>query len=149
YREGGFMDTFQPTDPAYRVQDVLTAAAYLKNRRDLTGAVTLFGLEQGGMWTMLAGAVDSGIKRVIAAATQFKKNVEQARVYPFSVPCLRSIGHPATADGLTALRRLQIFNTGSSSDAANMLQVCVSVKASCFNVTADALLPEAIAALVR
>ncbi len=61
YKEGGFMDTFQPTDFANRVQDILTAASFLKARRDMTGHISLDGYDTRAVEATFAAAVDSSL----------------------------------------------------------------------------------------
>lgn len=58
-RIGGFMDTFQPTDTAFRVQDVLTAVAYIHSRRDMSGEVTVEAKGDARLWATLAKAAQS------------------------------------------------------------------------------------------
>ncbi|MFP6581697.1 MAG: acetylxylan esterase [Candidatus Hydrogenedentota bacterium] len=60
-RIGGFMDTFQPTDTAYRVQDVITAVAYIHSRRDMSGEVSVEAKGDGRLWATLAKAVDRNL----------------------------------------------------------------------------------------
>ena len=148
-REGRFMDTFQPTDTGYRVQDVLTATAYLKNRRDLSGAVSVVGLGQGGMWCLLAGAVDPAIVRVVIDANQFKNNDDKAWVDTYYTPCIRSVGDVATAAALTAPRPLCVFNTGDAFDTARMKRAYDVVKATTLNVNTGALATEAIVGMFK
>lgn len=104
YVEGGFMDTFQPTDTGYRAQDVLTAAAFLRARRDLTGAIELAGIEDGGVWALLAAAIDPGITKTVADINYFDPNDDAAWVERFYVPCIRAVGDLSTAVALVAAR---------------------------------------------
>jgi hypothetical protein len=53
-----FLDTYQPTDTGYRVQDVLTAIAFLRSRRDVLDQVTLYGKGNAGLWATLASGID-------------------------------------------------------------------------------------------
>ncbi|MBI5095606.1 MAG: acetylxylan esterase [Candidatus Hydrogenedentes bacterium] len=147
--EGRFMDTFQPTDTAYRVQDVLTAAAYLKNRRDLTGVVTVLGLGQGGMWSLLAASLDPGIGKALVDANQFKNNDDQAWVETYYVPSIRSIGDVATAAALMAPRPLYLFNTGAAFDVSRMRRAYDAVKAATLTVEPGPLAPDTIAGFIK
>jgi hypothetical protein len=148
-REGRFMDTFQPTDTAYRVQDILTATAYLKNRRDLTGVVSVVGLGQGGMWSLMAGALEPSIAKVFVDANQFKNNDDKAWVDTYYVPCLRSIGDVATAAALTAPRPLCVFNTDDAFDVSRVRRAYDAVKATTLNVTPGPLAPDAIIGMIK
>ncbi|MBX3179383.1 MAG: acetylxylan esterase [Candidatus Hydrogenedentes bacterium] len=101
-RAGGFMDTFQPTDTGYRVQDVITAAAFLRARRDLTGSVTVAGLDSAGLWTLLASAVDGQMTKTYADLGGFDPESDQAWVEQHYLPCIRSVRDVKTASALIA-----------------------------------------------
>ena len=108
---GAFSDTFQPTDTACRIQDVLTALTYLRFRRDLTERVDLIGIEEGGLWALFGGAVDGKTHTNIIDANQFDPDNDQAWVDSYYAPCIRSVGDVDTAFALLAPRRLVLFNT--------------------------------------
>lgn len=57
----GFQDTYQLTGTGHRIQDILTAAAFLRSRRDFDGAMTIIGGDTAAIWASIAGAI-SGIK---------------------------------------------------------------------------------------
>ncbi len=109
-QEGGFMDTFQPTDTGCRIQDILTSVAYLLSRRDFTGAVDVVGLEDGGLWCLFASALDGRIRRTFVDANRFDPADDQAWVSTNYVPCIRSIGDVATAAAMIAPRTLVAWN---------------------------------------
>ena len=114
-RVGNYMDTFQPTTTGYRVQDVLTAAAFLHARRDLSGRIALIGLTQAGLWTMLAAAIDSGITDTIVDLNEFNPEDDEAWVADYYIPCIRAAGDLQTAAALIAPRKLTLFNTGQAA----------------------------------
>lgn len=116
HREGGFMDTFNPTDMGYRIQDVLTAAAFLRSRRDLSGYVDLIGLEDGGMWALFASAIDGKFNSTLVDAGRFETDNDQAWAANFYTPCIRAVGDVTTAGALIAPGRLAIFNTAGKFD---------------------------------
>ena len=111
---GSFSDTFQPTDTACRIQDVLTALAYLRSRRDLTDDVDLVGLEKGGIWCLFAAALDGQLRSTIVDANRFDKDDDEAWVKEYYMPCIRSVGDVDTAAALIAPGRLTVFNAGTS-----------------------------------
>ncbi len=115
-REGNFMDTFQPTDAAYRVQDVITAMTFLRARRDLTGRITLAGLEEAGLWCLFAGAIDGGAAATLADMNGFALDDDDAWVKDCYIPCIRAVGDVRTAAALIAPRRLTLMNTGAPDD---------------------------------
>jgi len=114
-------DAFRPTTTAYRVQDVLTAASWLRNRRDATGTVDLVGLGDAGMWCLFAAALDSDIRRTWIEANQFDTADDAAWVEKCYVPSLRAIGDITTAAAMVAPRPLWVSNTGNRFDAEGVI----------------------------
>ncbi|MBI2423377.1 MAG: acetylxylan esterase [Candidatus Hydrogenedentes bacterium] len=110
YTEGGFMDTFQPTDTGYRVQDILTAVSFLKSRRDLNGAIDVVGLGDAGLWAVFAAGADPRIERTVADLNGFNRLDDAQWVEKAYVPCIRSVGDVNTAAALTVPRKLVIAN---------------------------------------
>ena len=114
YREGNFMDTFQPTDTGYRIQDVLTALGWLHSRRDLTDRINVLGLGDGGLWAMFAAALDTrSAGSVVLDLNQFPVEDDAAWVERFYIPCIRGIGDVETALTLLSLdarKQVQVFN---------------------------------------
>ena len=106
---GTFMDTFQPTDTGCRIQDVLTAIAFLRARRDLSGNIELAGLGHGGVWALFASAIDGNVSRTIADLSSFDYEEDAAWVEDFYIPCIRSIGDVRTAAVLIAPNRLTVY----------------------------------------
>jgi cephalosporin-C deacetylase-like acetyl esterase len=111
---GDYMDTFQPTEFGERVQDVLTSVSYLKSRRDLSGVVEVAGLDDGGMWCLMAAALDDRISKVVVDGGHFDVDDDDAWVARFYAPCLRSIGDVSAAAALIAPRPLTCFNASDS-----------------------------------
>ena len=107
---GKFPDTFLPTDTGYRIQDVVTAAEWLRSRRDMTGKVGVAGFGEGGVWSLFAAAIDPAIGTVVADAKGFNPDDDAAWVKSFYIPCIRSVGDVATAAALIAPRPLLIMN---------------------------------------
>lgn len=111
-----FNDTFLPTDTGCRVQDILTARAFLNARYDLTGAVDLAGLEQGGIWCILAGTVDTGFRRILADMNQFDINDDAAWEEHYYVPALRALGDVPAALAAGGVERFQLYNVKENED---------------------------------
>ncbi len=115
FRKGNFMDTFQPTDTGCRVQDVLTALAFLRARRDMSGNVNLLGLQDGGLWCLFASAIDGQVPVTAADMNHFALDDDAAWVKTCYVPCIRAIGDVQTAATLIAPRRLIVMNAADAS----------------------------------
>ncbi len=109
-----FLDTFQPTDTANRVQDVLTAAAFLRARRDLTGRIDVCGVDGGGIWSLLAAAVDPGIRSVAADLDAFPLDDDTAWAKYNYIPCIRSVGDVRTAAAMIAPRPVKLWNVNGA-----------------------------------
>lgn len=109
-----FLDTFQPTDTANRVQDVLTAAAFLRARRDLTGRIEVCGLGGGGLWCLLAAAVDPGIGGMAADMDAFPLDDDTAWAKDNYIPCIRSVGDVRTAVAMIAPRPATLWNVNGA-----------------------------------
>ena len=113
-----FNDTFLPTDTGCRVQDILTARAFLAARYDLTGAMDLAGLEQGGIWCILAGATDTGFRRVLADMNQFDINDDAAWEEHYYVPALRALGDLPAALATGGVERFHLYNIIENAEVA-------------------------------
>jgi hypothetical protein len=140
---GEFMDTFQPTDTGYRIQDVLTALSYLRFRRDLTGTIDLVGVENGGMWCLFASALDGKVRKTVIDGNQFDATDDNAWTEKFYVPCLRSVGDVATAAALIAPRDFVLMNAAPSF-AQPVTDSYNAVKADTLKVEAGVASPETL-----
>lgn len=125
-RIGTFMDTFQPTDTAYRAQDVVTAAAFLRSRRDLSDTVSVAGLDEAGVWALLGSAVDGTFKTTYADLSGFDSTSDEAWVAQYYVPCIRSIGDLRTASALVAPNALYVAKAGAVVPAGMIGAVAVA-----------------------
>jgi len=111
-----FNDTFMPTDTGCRVQDIITARAFLAARYDLTGSVDLAGIEAGGLWCLLAGTVDNGFRRVLVDMNQFDIDDDKAWEEHYYVPALRTIGDVPAALLAGGVERFQLFNAKENAE---------------------------------
>jgi len=102
-----FFATYNRTDDAERVQDILTAWAYLSQRFK---RVHLIGVGTAGLWVLLAAAVVDGDGKVVADAAQFDAGSDDEFVKRLFVPCLRRVGDLRTALALIAPRPLLVHN---------------------------------------
>ncbi|MCX5772326.1 MAG: hypothetical protein NTZ09_18920 [Candidatus Hydrogenedentes bacterium] len=142
---GTFPDTFEPTDTACRIQDVITSIEYLRTRRDLSGNTRLIGLGAGGMWCLFAAAVDDHVQRLAMDANRFSNQDDAAWAGEYYVPSIRSLGDVVTAAALVAPRPLIISNTGDAFATGDVESVYAAVTGSPCDVTAGELAPEALA----
>ena len=105
---------FNRTDTALRVQDILTAIAYLKMDAP---AVHLVGLGLAGLWTLLARGLTSDIALTIADAARFDYDDDNQWVEQLFIPHLRRAGDFRTAAALAAPGKLFIHNLAASFPA--------------------------------
>ncbi|HQL94267.1 MAG TPA: acetylxylan esterase [Candidatus Hydrogenedentes bacterium] len=109
---GKFADTFKPTDTAERVQDILTAAAFLRGPAGLDVAAVA-GLEDAGLWCLLAAAMDPAVGRVFADLNGFALDDDDAWAARHYIPCIRSVGDVRTALALVAPRPCLLANANT------------------------------------
>jgi dienelactone hydrolase len=72
-----FFTTYNRTDDANRVQDILTTLAWLK-RQPGVHEVSLVGLERAGLWCLLAQALAPELDAIVADADTFATERDEA-----------------------------------------------------------------------
>ena len=122
---------FNQTDDAHRLQDILTALAYLRARTNAT-ATNLAGLELAGVWAYFARALSSYPVNLAADLSQFRVDSDEEYLQRFFIPGLRKAGDFRAASVLNSRGRLLVHNTGPEFPADWLNE---SVKAS--GVSAD------------
>lgn len=98
-----YYHVFNRSDDANRVQDIITAAAYLR-RNASVGSVRLVGVGRAGLWALLAAAVDPGIDAVVADLDGFDATNDLSYVEGLYIPGLRRAGDFRAAAVLLAER---------------------------------------------
>lgn len=122
-----FFTTYNRTDTALRVQDILTALAYLQQRH---ATVNLVGMGEAGLWCLLARGLADGVATTVVDAAQFDNDDDEAFRQRLFVPCLRRAGDLSTAGALTAPHRLWIHNTGGEFRADRIRAAFVAAGAA-------------------
>ena len=102
---------FNQTDDANRVQDILTALAYLQSRSKAK-AVNLVGIEMGGVWSYFARALAGPGVNLVADLAQFQTDTDKAYLDRFFVPGLRKAGDFRAAAVLDTQDGLFLHNVG-------------------------------------
>ncbi len=107
---------FNQTDDANRVQDILTALAYLQNR---SGAqtVNLLGLEMGGVWSYFARSLAGPGVNLAADLAQFPTDDDQQYIDRFFIPGLRKAGDFKAAAVVDTEGQLLLHNGGAGFPA--------------------------------
>jgi dienelactone hydrolase len=104
--------SFNQTNDANRVQDILTALEYLRSRSKAQ-TVNLVGLEAAGIWSYFARALAGGGVNLAADLVQFAADTDAEYVDKFFVPGLRRAGDFHAASVLNTQGRSLIYNTSS------------------------------------
>ena len=140
-----YFTTYNRTDAALRVQDILTALAYLKSQAGVS-ALNLIGLGEAGLWCLLAAGF-TDVDRTVVDANRFDSDNDAAYLQTFPIPSIRRVGDFRTAGTLVAPRRLLIHNTGDTFQTDWIADVYQAVGATDrLKVETDALSEEDIAA---
>lgn len=108
-----FFTTYNRTDDANRVQDVLTALSYLQRRREIV-RINLAGFGKAGLWCLLARALAPELHRTAADVSGFQSNKDQAYLTHLYIPVLRRAGDFKTALTVAPTSALLVYNTGSA-----------------------------------
>ena len=86
-----FFTTFNRTDSAHRVQDILTALTYLRRTFD-SEQVNLVGVGPAGVWTLFAAALAEGPVDLVADLDGFAADSDEEFERKFFIPGLRKAG---------------------------------------------------------
>ena len=108
-----FFTTYNRTDAALRVQDILTALAWSKGQFP-GSAINIVASGEAGLWALLARGLAPAIDRMIVDAARFDNLQDSNFVARLPIPGLRRAGDFTTAISLAASTPLLIHNTGDS-----------------------------------
>ena len=103
--------TYNLSDTALQIQDILTAITYLQT---LTYTVNLVGMEEAGLWCLLARGLAHNVNQTIVDADQFEYDDDDLWVKRLFIPHIRRAGDFMTAAALIAPAKLIIHNTSDS-----------------------------------
>jgi dienelactone hydrolase len=103
---------FNQTDDANRVQDILTALAYLQSRSSAQ-TVNLVGLEIGGVWSYFARSMAGPGVNLAADLAKFRTDADEEYLDRFHIPGLRKAGDFRAAAVVDTEGRLLLHNAGA------------------------------------
>ena len=104
--------TYNRTDAALRVQDILTALAYLKSQAAMS-SLNLIGLGEAGLWCLLAAGF-ADVAHTVVDANGFDSDNDAAYLQTLPIPGIRRVGDFRTAGTLVAPHHLLIHNTSNA-----------------------------------
>ncbi|NLC56640.1 MAG: hypothetical protein GX774_07390 [Armatimonadetes bacterium] len=114
-----FFTTYNRTDTDNRVQDILTALAYLRQRREVS-RVQLVGTGVAGLWGLLACALDTKVEAAALDLAGFDPEDDACYLETLWVPGLRRAGDLRTAAALCAPRRLLLHGASPNFPAERL-----------------------------
>ena len=133
-----FFTTYNRTDDANRVQDVLTALAWLRQQPGVR-RVSLVGLGRAGLWCLLAQALTPDLAAVVADADRFPTARDEAYLERLSIPLFRSVGGFETVVTLGLGARLHVHDTADAFDTAAVEASAKATGAGRLAVTRESL----------
>ena len=111
-----FFTTYNRTDEANRVQDILTAISYARTRFPKAG-INLVGQGETGLWALFARGLAPRIDRAVIDAAEFDTESDEEYLKRLPIPGIRRAGDVATAVAIAPLAPLTIYNRGSRFNA--------------------------------
>jgi len=108
--------SYNQTNDASRVQDILTALEYVRTRTK-SQTVNLVGLEIAGVWSYFARAMAGDGVNLAADLVQFAADTDSEYLERFHVPGLRKAGDFRAAAVMNTQGRALVYNTGSQFPA--------------------------------
>ena len=117
-----FFDTYNRTDTAERVYDILLALNFLQSgQSQITNhksQIALVGQGKAGLWCMLARPFSTKVDKLVVDAAGVDASSDDVLLSDFYVPCLRRAGDFRTAVTLAAPGDLFIHNTQGKFDTS-------------------------------
>jgi len=112
---GRFFSTYNRTALVQRIQDILTAVAYVGQRKDVASA-DLVGVGKAGAWCLLAAPFAPEGTSVVADLDALTGDEDPRWLHDLFTPCILKAGGPWTAAALAAPRRVFLHNLADGFD---------------------------------
>ena len=109
--EHAYFSTYNRTATANRVQDILTAVAWLR-RTGGVASVSLIGIGAAGPWCLLACGLSPHVDRAVIDADRFETDSDEAYESRLFIPVLRRLGGLSAAAALATPAELYLHHTG-------------------------------------
>jgi len=119
-----FFTTYNRTDEANRVQDILTATALLKHslmayseNQGQKTSLSVVAHGRAGLLALLVRGLAPAIDRMVVDAAEFDSSSDEAFIKSVAIPGIRRAGDFTTAVTIAPLTPLLIHNTGNKFNA--------------------------------
>jgi dienelactone hydrolase len=111
--------TYNRSDDANRIQDILTALGWLRTQRSL-GPVHLVGMARAGLWALLARTRAPFVSHTVADL--MRAGDDESFLANAQIPAIRNVGDLTTAAALIAPGALCLHNAGKALDVEAVTQ---------------------------
>ncbi|MBD3345293.1 MAG: hypothetical protein GF401_09550, partial [Chitinivibrionales bacterium] len=138
-----FFTSYNRSDRAEAVQDIITALKYLSRRHDID-EVRVIGIDDAGLWAMLALSQTDLASTAVVDAVQFDNTNDFSYLYKLNIPNIRNTGGIDVAVGLTKADRLIIHNAGESFQTNRIESIAMGAGKDNIEVYEDRAAPEDI-----
>ncbi|MBN1418476.1 MAG: acetylxylan esterase [Planctomycetes bacterium] len=122
---GNYFTTYNRTRLMCRIQDILTASAFLRDRLGKP-SVDLCGLDAAGPWALLAAGVGEGIGRIAIDLDRFDYAGDEGIDHPMYMPHVARLGGLRVLAALAAPRPLLLHD----ADALDLSWICAAYEAA-------------------
>jgi dienelactone hydrolase len=115
-----FFSTYNRTDQALRVQDILTSIAFARTKMTPNATLSLVAPGEAGLWALLARGLATGLDRTAVDTAAFPTNADEAFVTRLPIPGIRRAGDFVTAVSLAPLTPLLLHGTGNQFETTQL-----------------------------
>ena len=113
-RGGNFFNTFNRTDDAERICDILLALRHIPG-----GPINIIGFGNAGLWTIIAGAISERTDlQIVSDLGAFNTTTENDYLNRLPIPGILKAGGLPNAAALIAPNNLLLHNTGDTFDTS-------------------------------
>jgi Acetyl xylan esterase (AXE1) len=117
-----YLTTYNKTDEAHRVQEILTAIAYLKKQYG-NARLSIVAQDEAGLWALLARGLAPRIDRMVVDASKFDASNDEEFLKYLPIPGIRRAGDFKTSVTISPLTPLFIHNTGDKFRTSAIAEV--------------------------
>lgn len=117
--EHAYFSTYNRTMTANRVQDILTAVAWLR-RTGGVASVSLVGIGEAGPWCLLACGLSPHVDRAVIDADRFDTDSDEAYESRLFIPVLRRLGGLSAAAALATPAEMYLHHTGHAFETEDI-----------------------------